>query len=307
MRRSGRWLRGAGAVALALAAMLCGTAHAQRLALTFDDGFDPRAQPEAAAWNAQLLGHLRRERVRAMLFPAGRRVGSADGMALVAAWSRAGHPVGNHTFSHRNLGSQRMALDAFTDDVHAADRLLRALPTATRWLRFPYLKEGDTAAKRDGMRAWVRAHGFQPAPVSIDTSDWYYDERYQALLARGRADLLPALRKAYLAHLLDRARHYDALARQVLGRSPAHVLLLHTNAINAAWAGDAIRHLRANGFTLVPPAEAFADPLYAREPQGLPAGESIVWALARDAGVDGLRYPAEDGAYEAPALDALGL
>jgi hypothetical protein len=153
----------------------------------------------------------------------------------------------------------------------------------------------------------MRAHAYRAAPVSIDTSDWYYNERYLQLLQQGRDQRLPILREAYLAHLKSKALYYDELARAALARSPAHVMLLHTNAINAAWAGDMIEMFKAMGWQIVQPATAFADPLYARQSQTLPAGESIVWALARETGLEGLRYPAEDGEYEKPLLDKLGL
>jgi hypothetical protein len=52
---------------------------------------------------------------------------------------------------------------------------------------------------------------------------------------------------------------------------------------------------------------AFRDPLYKIEPAVLPAGESIVWSLARQSGLPGLRYPGEDDVYEKPLLDAMGL
>ena len=54
-------------------------------------------------------------------------------------------------------------------------------------------------------------------------------------------------------------------------------------------------------------AEAYQDRVYAQPPDVLPAGESIVWSLAKQADVPGLRYPAEDGDYEQATLDALGL
>jgi hypothetical protein len=38
----------------------------------------------------------------------------------------------------------------------------------------------------------------------------------------------------------------------------------------------------------------------------VPAGESIVWALAREAGRTSLRYPAEDAVYEQAIVDAKG-
>ncbi len=97
------------------------------------------------------------------------------------------------------------------------------------------------------------------------------------------------------------------MSQRVLHRGVAHVLLLHTNAINAAFLPDVIAMFRANGWTIVAPDEAFDDPVYALRPSILPAGESIVWSLAKEAGVADLRYPAEDDVYEKPLLDALGL
>jgi hypothetical protein len=44
-----------------------------------------------------------------------------------------------------------------------------------------------------------------------------------------------------------------------------------------------------------------------KEPQTLPFGESIIWALAKEQGHKSLRYPAEDGRYEEDRMDQLGL
>jgi hypothetical protein len=44
-----------------------------------------------------------------------------------------------------------------------------------------------------------------------------------------------------------------------------------------------------------------------RSRMGMPAGESLVWALAKEAGGfdDRLRYPGEDSTYEIPRMDAM--
>ena len=293
--------------ALALFVGLTAGAGAQTLALSFDDGFDPRAQPQAATWNAAMLDALAYAEVRTILFAAGKHVDSPAGFALVKAWGDAGHGVANHTYQHASLGSPRTTLDAFVADVARNEAVLKALPGWTPRLRFPYLKEGDTADKRDGARAWMAAHDYRTGAVSIDASDWYYDIRWRAWkAAHPDADAAP-FRDAYLAHLASRAAYYDALSRRVLRRSVKHVLLLHTNAINAAFLPDVIAMFRANGWTLVAPEDAYADPVYAMKPGTLPAGESILWSLAKESGVEGLRYPAEDDVYEKPILDALGL
>jgi hypothetical protein len=54
---------------------------------------------------------------------------------------------------------------------------------------------------------------------------------------------------------------------------------------------------------------AYRGPVYDRQPNTLPAGESLVWALAKETGkVDSeLRYPGEDDVYENPRMNALHL
>ena len=166
---------------------------------------------------------------------------------------------------------------------------------------------GSTAEKRDGFRAFLDARDYKIGAVSVDASDWYYSQRLsERLKKQPHSDLRP-YRDAYLRHLYDRAQYYDGLSRQLLGRSAAHVLLLHHNLINALFLGDVIQMFQAKGWTLVDSATAFEDPLYAMRPKTLPAGESILWALAKEKGVAGLRYPAEDDTYEKPILDRLHL
>ncbi|MBC7601835.1 MAG: polysaccharide deacetylase family protein [Ramlibacter sp.] len=301
-------LRSVFAALLMVCAMFSDMASAQTLSLTFDDGLDPDKEPQAREWNTQLLEHLRKADIKAMVFPALARTGDGAGRALIADWAAAGHGVGNHTSRHRSLGSQKVSLEAFIEDVNEADAAFNALPTWQRRLRFPYLKEGDTVDKRDGMRAWMYDHGYESAPVSIDTSDWYYNDVFLTLSkASGQEAKLDILRAQYLRHLLDRAGYYDKLASQVMGRRPMHVMLLHVNAINATWLPQVVEAFKGQGWTIVSPRKAFTDPLYDAPPDTLPAGESIVWALAKAIGVKGLRYPAEDGEYEGLALRSVGL
>jgi peptidoglycan/xylan/chitin deacetylase (PgdA/CDA1 family) len=280
---------------------------AQIIGLSFDDGLDPSRERRAAGWNARILRTLEKQHLHAIVFPSLKHIGGTAGLPLIERWSAAGHAVGNHTATHRSLASADVSLQDFTQDVQRADEALRGLPTYVPMLRFPYLKEGDSADKRDGMRAWMAEHGYRSAPVSIDTSDWYYNQRYLALQAAGRSEAVRRLTRAYVRHLLDRATYYDTLAREVLGRSPAHVLLLHVNAINAATLPAVIEGFRAKGWHFVAARTAFEDPLYRMQPDTLPAGESIVWALAKQRGTEGLRYPAEDASYERPLLQGQGI
>lgn len=280
---------------------------AQSVAFTFDDGLDPLTQEKAAEWNQAILDALAEVELQSILFPIGRKVDSAAGMELVRAWSEAGHSIGNHTYTHMNLGSRRTILEDFIADVEKNEALLSNVPGWVNLLRFPLLKEGETVAKRDLFRHWMSAHDYRAAPVSIDSSDWYYSSRYLSWRARNPEAELDAFRCAYLDHLWNRANYYDSLSQQVLDRSIPHIILLHTNAINAAFFADVIAMFREKGWRIIHAEDAFADPVYHLAPDVLPAGESILWSLAKLEGVADLRYPAEASVYEEPILDSLGL
>lgn len=297
--RSGSWLL-----------LLCSTLlRAQSVALTFDDGPDIKelGLARAQALNAGILQALSQAKVHSILFSSGTRADSPEGWALARAWGEAGHLVGNHSYSHPYFHSRKVSLADFEADVAKMDGLLRAVPGFTPLFRFPFLKEGDTAEKRDGFRAWMTAKGYRNGAVTIDASDWYYDARFRRWKEAHPAPADPApFRRAYLAHLWDRARYYEGLAGQLGLKGVKHTLLLHTNELNAAFLPDILTMFRQKGWKVVDAKEAFRDPLFERQSPALPAGESLLWSLAKAKGLPGLRYPAEDDVYEKPLLDAQG-
>jgi hypothetical protein len=95
----------------------------------------------------------------------------------------------------------------------------------------------------------------------------------------------------------------------VVGRPVKHTVLTHFNLLNGMFLGDVIAMFQSKGWQLIDAEEAFTDPVFRAEPQIVPAGESIVWALAKEKGTiaGSLRYPGEDGDYEKAKMDRLGL
>ena len=274
--------------------------------MTFDDGPDMADQTarSAAQRNSAILAQLADAGVKSMLFVTRMNDDRARN-ELIAQWGKEGHRIGNHTATHLNF--EATSLVDFEQDFRACDQAIRGIPGFAPRFRFPYLKEGETIQKRDGFRAFLNAAGYAPGPVSVDASDWYYNQRLRDRLRKNpRVDRL-AFRDAYLRHLLDRAHYYDGLSQATLGRSVAHVLLLHHNLINALFLSDVIHLFRAKGWRIIDAETAFQDPVYAMRTDLLPAGESILWALAKQKGIHELRYPAEDDVYEKPILDRLHL
>lgn len=258
--------------------------QAQTLTLTFDDGPNrvktPRLSPEER--NEALLSALRKEKVHAILFANGLDGGDTpEGREALAAWGREGHLVGNHTYSHLRLTD----LAPYQADVLRCDAMIRTIPGYTQLFRFPYLKEGDTAATRDGMRKALAEAGYRNAHVTIPTFDWLLDERLRTRLRQDpRADLGP-YRAHYIEHVLDQADRARALAQKLTGREVKHAILLHHCLLNALFLGDVIHALKVNGWSFVDPLEAYADPLYLEAPRGLDTGTSLLQALAREKGL----------------------
>jgi peptidoglycan/xylan/chitin deacetylase (PgdA/CDA1 family) len=286
--------------------LVAGLAHSQSIALTFDGGPDmaDHIVLSPADRNAAILKQLTDAHLKSILFVT-RTDTDPKRNELIRAWGIQGHEVANHTATHPDFDT--VSLADFEQELLTCEKAIEDFPGFTPRFRFPYLKEGDTAQKRDGFRAFLDTHGYKSGAVSIDGSDWYYSQRLSARLKRQPSVDTRPYKDAYLRHLYDRAQYYDGLSHQLLGRSVAHVLLLHHNLINALFLADVIHMFRDKGWTLIDSEVAFNDPGYAMRPNTLPAGESILWALAKERGFPGLRFPGEDDTYERPILDRLNL
>jgi peptidoglycan-N-acetylglucosamine deacetylase len=281
-----------------------------QIAITMDD---PQVKPayglSAVEVNRRILDALEKHKIKAGLFVCGMRVDSQDGKQLLSTWNDAGHMLGNHSYSHLFLHSQKVTLAAYCDDIAKGEAVISGYSQFQRRFRYPFFKEGDTAEKRDGVRKFLADRGYRHGRATIDASDWAIDDRLTKRVAKdSTADLAP-YRKFYLDHLWERAQFYDDLAVKALGRRPAHTLLVHHRLLNALFLGDVLDMFQKRGWEPISAEKAYNDPIYQKQPNILPAGESLVWALAKETGKfePVLRYPGEDDVYENPKMDALGL
>jgi len=288
------------------------------IAFTFDD---PKTDGGAGlSWqliNERILSSLAKRKIKAVLFVCGKRVDSDAGQSLVAAWDRAGHDIGNHSYSHLYFNASggtdsdgsNVTLAAFEADVLKNEPLIRDYRHFVRLFRYPYFKEGDTAEKRDGMRSFLRQRGYRIGRATIDASDWAISRRLESRAQASPSIDLTAYGDFFLQHIWERARFYDSLARRVLNHPVRHTVLLHHNALNAFFLDELIGMFIAKRWRPVDAEWAYADPVYDLQPDILPAGESLIWALAKRAGgfEEELRYPGEDDVYENPKMDALKL
>jgi len=144
---------------------------ARRLAITMDDPVvDETPRLDSRARDAALLQALATRRIRAALFVCGKRVDSAEGAALLARWSSAGHILGNHSYSHRFFHSRSMTLADSVEELEKGEAIVRPYPGFRRRFRFPFLKEGNTIEKRDGARAALARRTSRTCSIALATT-----------------------------------------------------------------------------------------------------------------------------------------
>jgi peptidoglycan/xylan/chitin deacetylase (PgdA/CDA1 family) len=282
-----------------------------QLAITIDDPNRhqiPLMSPDEK--NEAILTAMRKHSdLKAALFVCGHCVDNPAGKKLLQSWNDAGHILGNHTYSHHYFHSDIIGVETFMADILKCEKLIQDFSQFRKLFRFPYLKEGDTLEKRDIIRAFLKENGYKHGYVTIDASDWYIEDRMKKRLEQNpEADLEP-YKQFYLEHIWKRANYYKDLAMAALKRPVRHTLLIHYNLLNALFLDALLDMFENKGWRLINAAAAFEDSIFSLEPDILPAGESIIWALAKETGEydEKLRYPGEDSQYEEEKMDGLGL
>lgn len=207
----------------------------------------------------------------------------ADGRRRLLMYQAAGHVLANHSHTHPMLSVVGAA--AFLEDVDAAMKGLQAFSGVAPYFRYPFLDEGEGGnEQRDAVRAGLARRGLENGYVTVDTYDWYMASLLAEAVRAGHRPEPDVLCQVYSELLYDNIEFYDRIARTTLGRSPAHVLLLHENDLAALCVDDLATALRIGGWTFVPALEAFADPIAGLEPDTLFLGQGRVSALAHRAG-----------------------
>lgn len=286
------------------------SSYAAQVSLTFDDfNVDDVVMLTAEDRNKRLLEILDHHHLKTTLFVRAKYIDSVRGKILLREWNSNGHQIGNHSYSHWSYNSPKVSFQQFTQDLLKAESLFSDLSCFQKLFRFPYLHEGNTQNKRDQFRSFLKAHQYQIGHVTIDASDWYINNRMIDKFKKAPKSDLAGYRDYFLNHIWDRANFYNGLSKKVLGREVKHTLLLHYNLLNALFLEELVLMFEKKGWKVISSVEAFQDPVFKKEPQIVPAGNSILWALAKETGKYDtlLRDPGEDGDYEKEAMDKLGL
>ncbi|WOX06360.1 polysaccharide deacetylase family protein [Microbulbifer pacificus] len=258
--------------------------QAKEVAFTFDDA--PRKATgyfDGPTRAKTLLQELEEHKVGTVAFFANTSDLSGEKLQRLHTYGNAGHIIANHSHTHPNFN--QTSLQDYIDDVAEADKILGTFPTFRKWFRFPYLREGDTPAKRDGMRQYLQQNGYTNAYITLNNYDWHIEVLFQEAVTKGIAVDLEKLRRFYVDTLIAGIEYYDQMAVQHMGRSPKHVLLLHEMDITALFVGDLADALRQRGWDIISPVEAYTDDLASyRTPSVMKYNAGRIGEIAYDKG-----------------------
>ncbi len=267
-------------------------AAVRRAAITFDDVPDIGSDDDSLAVQQRittdLLASLTRNGVPAIGFVNEYKLAAGDGgepdpqrVHLLEQWLEGGFEIGNHTFSHDSVDKSGAA--AYEQDVLDGEATIRPLVEKRggklQWFRHPYLETGSTIAVRNEVDAFLASHGYRVAPVTIDDSEWIYDDAYRRTAAWRR----PFIRWSYIRYMRERFAFAEERSRLVFGREIPQVVLLHAGSLNADAFDDLANMIRGRGYEFVSIDAATADPAYATPEEWVNGGVGWLerWGVAR--------------------------
>ncbi|MEI9996514.1 MAG: polysaccharide deacetylase family protein [Rhizomicrobium sp.] len=256
-----------------LAMLICvvaSPASAVQIALTFDDlpshSALPPGQTRVGIATAIIAALKDAQTPPVYGFMNGIRLEDDPGSApVLQQWRDAGFPLGNHTWSHMNLGQHGVA--EWEADTQKNESVLAPLMAGGdwHWLRFPYLAEGETPAKHVAVRQFLAANGYRIAGVTMSFGDFMWNEPYARCVAKGNDAAIAQMEAAYLAAAADTLDYEHKLSLALYGRDIPYVLLMHLGAFDARMLPRLLALYAAKGVSFVSLDEAERDPFYAAD------------------------------------------
>lgn len=190
-----------------------------------------------------------------------------EGPAVLATWVNAGHPIGNHTYSHIDL--RKTSLEAYLADIDKNEDVLKKYSRPEmdyKIFRHPFLLEGETREKRYGIRDHLFKKGYQIAEVTIDYWDFQWNRPVARCLNKGDVKSLAELRRLYVESAVNELQFSRALSHRIWGRDIKHILLAHIGIASALFIEDVLKAYEAEQVKFVTLQDAMSDEAYAFDP-----------------------------------------
>lgn len=176
-------------------------------------------------------------------------------------WVENGHRIGNHTHYHANLNW--VSEDQYIRDIERTAEIIEPWINAApvRYFRYAMDNWGNTSAKYNGVQNYLGANGYTSAPVNV----WFYDTEFLLAHVRvtksGDKDAMSWLRSKFIDTAMEQLRLHASIARQLFGRDPIYIWLIHATPLAADCLDDILTRFSLAGVEFVDLEDAMDDPL----------------------------------------------
>jgi peptidoglycan/xylan/chitin deacetylase (PgdA/CDA1 family) len=284
-----------------LLAILVSTVNAQtrEIAVTIDDlpVVSTRSDIETRrSITRKLVGHVKAAKIPAIgfvnegkLYVDGKR--DEAQVDLLRIWLAAGLELGNHTYSHMNLGDN--PLEAFEADILKGEIITKEIlgekGLKIRFFRHPYLWTGLSLEIKRDLGRFLYEHGYTIAPVTVDNADWIFARAYDNAFDKKDKAMMSRIGAAYVPYLTAKLDYFERQSVKTLGREIRQILLIHANRINSEYLDDLAKAMKKRKYRFVALEAALKDEAY-KLPDNFVKRNGISWLhrWALDKGKDDL-------------------
>lgn len=188
-------------------------------------------------------------------------------IASLEVWLDNGLELGNHTYSHIDLHSNKVK--DFEENILKGEFITRGLMKdrnmTLRYFRHPYLHTGESLEVKNRVDSFLKEHGYTVAPVTIDNSEWIYARAYENALAENDSMDADRVVKEYVEYMNDMIRYFETQSDSLFGRKINQILLVHCNKLNADNFDKIAEIILKNGYRFISLDEALTDPAFKHE------------------------------------------
>lgn len=232
-----------------------------------------------------LLQNLKRAKVKPVMFFVTTSLTRFNQPSRLKRLGEAGHLLASNGYEKRDINEA--GFDWFSHDFSQADQMLRQLKNFRPYYRFPQLRQPDESELMGNVRQLMAEQGYNHGYVTIPAQDYLLNQLFtDALLRRKNLDF-EQLKALYVTWVREQVNYYDGLALQLLQRSPRHILQLGENDLSAMFIDDVVAALRADGWQIISPEQAYQDALFFMTPEAGYSRYGRIAALAMARGDSG--------------------
>ena len=191
--------------------------------------------------------------------------GERDARAgLLEEWIDAGMELGNHTYSHVHF--DHTSLEQFEDETIRGNVVTQALLNAhgrtERYFRHPALSTGSTPEAKTAFEAFLKSHGYQIAPVTVENADYQFSDVLADALVHHDKNRAWNAKAEYLKYTQASFEGVEDASRKLFQREVPQILLIHDNEINAELLDTLLTDLEHRGYRFISIDDALRDPAY---------------------------------------------